>query len=346
MSIVIAIIIFSVIIIIHEAGHCIFAKKSRIRVEEFSVGLGPTIIGKTIGETKYSIKLLPFGGACLMTGEDGESDDPRAFGNASLLGRILTVFAGPFFNFILAFVLAMILIGAAGYDDPVVSVTEGGAAEEAGLLDGDEIIKINNNTILVYREIASYSVLHPNKMDEELTVTYKRDGEVYTTTLTPIYSEEDGKYMIGVGSLNGRTRGGILSTIKYSCYEVEYWIETTLNSLKLLILRKVSPEDMSGPVGIVSTISSTYKQSATISAFAVVINLLNISILLTANLGVMNLLPLPALDGGRLVFLFIELITRKKVPPEKEGFVHMIGFLLLMALMVVILFNDIRNILM
>ena len=346
MSIVIAIIIFSLIIIIHEAGHCILAKSSGIRVEEFTVGFGPTIIGKQIGETKYSLKLLPFGGACMMTGEDGESDDPKAFGNASLPGRILTVFAGPFFNFLLAFVLAVILISAAGYDAPVISVTDGGAAKAAGLCDGDRIVKINNDNILVYREIANFSVLHPSAIQEELTVTYIRDGEKHTVSFKPVYDEEEGRYLIGVTSKDGRTKGNVLRVLQYSAYEVEYWIETTLGSLKLLILRKVSPTEMSGPVGIVNTISETYTESAAISVFAVFINLINISILLTANLGVMNLLPLPALDGGRLIFLFAELITGKKVPPEKEGFVHMIGFILLMALMVLILFNDIRNLLM
>ncbi len=346
MSIIIAIIIFSLIIIIHEGGHCIFAKLSGIRVEEFCIGFGPTLVGFTKGETKYSIKLLPFGGACMMTGEDGESDDPRSFGNASLLGRILTVFAGPFFNFILAFVLALILIGAVGYDAPVISVADGGAAQEAGLLDGDEIVRINDTGIHVYREIANYISFHPAALEEPLEITYIRDGQRQTISVTPEYNDEYGRYLIGVSSLDGRTKGGALKIIGYSAYEVKYWIDTTIDSLKLLFMRKVSMQDMSGPVGIVSTISETYTESKAISWFAVVVNMLNIAILLTANLGVMNLLPLPALDGGRLIFLFIELITRRRVPPEKEGFVHTLGFLLLMALMILIMFNDIRNIFM
>lgn len=344
MSIIIAIIIFSLIIIIHEGGHCIFAKLSGIRVEEFCIGFGPTLVGFTKGETKYSIKLLPFGGACMMTGEDGESDDPRSFGNASLLGRILTVFAGPMFNFILAFVLAIILIGAVGFDAPVVSVVDGGAAQSAGLEDGDRIVNINGDSIHVYREIANYLYLHPSAQESSVEITYVRNGEKSTISVTPEYSDEASRYLIGVSSLNGRTKGNIAQIIGYSAYEVAYWIETTIDSLKLLVLQKVSMQDLSGPVGIVNTISETYTASKAISWFAVIVNLLNIAILLTANLGVMNLLPLPALDGGRLVFLFIELITRRRVPPDKEGFVHMIGFLLLMALMIFIVFNDVRNI--
>ena len=154
MSLIIAIIMFSFIILFHELGHFLLAKKNGIRVNEFCLGMGPTLFGVTKGETKYSIKLLPFGGACMMEGEDGESNDDRAFGNKSVWARISVVAAGPVFNFILAFILAVILISCIGIDRPVVSeVMEGYSAEEAGLKENDVIVKINHKSVHFYREV-------------------------------------------------------------------------------------------------------------------------------------------------------------------------------------------------
>lgn len=346
MSIIIAIIIFSLIIIFHEFGHFIVAKKNGIRVEEFCLGLGPTLVGFTRGETKYSIKLLPFGGACVMTGEDGDSEDERAFVNKGVWARIAVVFAGPGFNFILAFFLALIMIGCIGYDEPVITyVADGGSAQAAGMEDGDRIISIDGQRVFVYREISNYLYLHPNKSSSELSIVYERDGQKYETTLTPSYNEEEGRYLLGVQWDGKRTHGGPLKTIGYSLYEVKYWVQITIDSLRMMFSGQVSANDVSGPVGIVSTIGDTYQQSRAISWYAVFINMLNISILLSANLGVMNLLPIPALDGGRLLFLIIELIRGKRVDPEREGMVHFAGFMILLGLMVIIMFHDIVKLL-
>ncbi len=339
-SIIIAIIIFSLIIIFHEFGHFIVAKKNDVRVEEFCLGLGPTLFGVTKGETKYCLKLLPFGGACIMTGEDEDSDDDRAFCNKTVWQRIAIVFAGPFFNFILAFILALILIGFIGYDLPQVYVSEGSAAAGAGLEDGDIIKSIDGTGIHVYREISNYLVLHPSKVTSTLTVVYERNGEEYTAQVTPQYSEEAGRYLFGVTSYE-RTRGNVISVVGYSLYEVKYWIDLTLNSLRLIFTGGVSLNDVSGPVGIVSTISTTYNESVSVSYFAAFINMINIAILLTANLGVMNLLPIPALDGGRLLIFIIELIRRKKMNPDHEGMINFVGLIVLLGLMVVIMAHDI-----
>ena len=341
MSIFIAIIIFSLIIIFHEFGHYTLAKKNGIRVEEFSIGLGPTILGFTRGETKWSIKLLPFGGACMMTGEDGESDDEKAFANKSVWARIAVVAAGPLFNFLLAFLMSLVLIACIGYDEPViVSVIEGYPAEEAGLEAGDRIVKIGSQNVTVYRELSNYFSFHPAQTGETVTIVYVRDGEKYTTSLSTVYSEEEGRYLMGISG-GTRTRGGVLRTLGYSLYEVKYWICTTIDSLGLIFTGNVSASDVSGPVGIVSAISETYQQTIVYGLFTVFINMLYIAILLSANLGVMNLLPIPALDGGRLLFLVIEVIRGKRVDPEKEGMVHFIGMACLLLLMVVIMVKDI-----
>lgn len=341
MKIIIAILIFSLLIIFHELGHFLLAKKNGIRVNEFCLGLGPTVVGFTKGETKYSLHLLPFGGACMMEGEDAESDDERAFGKKSVWARISVVAAGPIFNFIMALVFSIILMGCVGYDKPVLSgVMEDYPAEEAGIEAGDTIVKLNHKSIHFWREINFYLYSHPG---EELKVTYEREGERYETTLTPKYDEENGAYYAGFYGGGEKTKGNVIETLQYGVYYVKYWIDVTFESLKMLVTGQVGVQDMSGPVGIVKTIGDTYEQSKASGVFYIFVNMLNISILLSANLGVMNLLPIPALDGGRLVFLIIEAIRGKKIDPDKEGMVHFIGMACLMLLMVVVMFSDIRK---
>jgi len=337
----IAILIFSLIILFHELGHFLLAKKNGIRVNEFSLGLGPTLFGVTKGETKYSLKLFPFGGACMMEGEDEESDDAKAFGKKSVWARISVVAAGPLFNFILAFALAFLLICCIGVDVPNVSdVSKGSPAEAAGIQGGDVIVKINQKNIHFYREVSMYTFFYPG---ETLDITYERNGERRVATVTPSYYEEDGRYRIGILNRHEREKGNVLTNLKYSVYEVKYWIWSTLQSLKMLVTGRVSANELSGPVGIVKSIGDVYETSKEDGSFYIFINMLNFAILLTSNLGVMNLLPLPALDGGRLVFLLLEAVRKKKVDPEKEGMVHFVGIMLLMGLMVLVMFNDIRK---
>lgn len=341
MSIIFAIIIFSLIIIFHELGHFLVAKKCDVKVNEFSLGLGPTILHFTKGETTYSLKLFPFGGACMMEGEDEESNDGRAFNNKSVWQRFAIVFAGPFFNFIMAYVLSVILIGCMGYDAPVISgVMEGYSAEAEGMQAGDRIVAINNYRVHFYQEVTVYSFFHPG---EPMEVLYERDGEKRTAHITPVFHEEENRYLLGFLKDYTREKGNIFDTLRYGFYEMKYQIYSTFQSLKMLVTGKLTVKDMSGPVGIVKTIGDTYDQSVSSGAFYVAMNMVNIAILLSANLGVMNLLPLPALDGGRLVFFIVEAIRGKRINEEIEGRVHLIGFALLMALMVFILFSDIQK---
>lgn len=341
MNIVIAILVFSLLILFHELGHFTLAKANGIRVNEFSLGLGPTIFGFTKGETKYSLKLLPFGGACMMEGEDENSSDERAFNKKGVWARISVVAAGPIFNFIMAFVFSFILLACAGVDKPVLEdVIVGYAAEEAGLQAGDTLVKINGKDIHFYREISAFSTFHAGETAE---ITYERDGQEYTTTLVPKYDEVLGRYLYGFVS-GGREQVGILELIPYSFCEVGYYIDTTIQSLGMLFSGGASFNDLSGPVGIVQNMGAVYEESVnTDGYFYAFLNMLNWTIMLSANLGVMNLLPIPALDGGRLVFLLIEAVRGKPIAPEKEGMVHTIGILLLFALMFVVMFNDIRK---
>ena len=342
LRIIVALIIFSIIILFHELGHFLLAKHNDVKVNEFCLGLGPTLFGIQRGETKYSLKLFPFGGACMMEGEDEESVDDRSFNNKSVLQRASIVAAGPIFNFIMAFVFSLILVGSAGYDQPVLTgVMEGYPAQEAGMQKGDEIVKLGNKRIHLYREVSIYTFFHS---DEAVEVTYQRDGEEHKVVLTPKLDEESGRKLFGLQGSSVRTKGNVFQTLRYSVYEVKYWIWSTIESLKQLVTGRLSLNNLSGPVGIVKTIGDTYTQAKSEGAFLVLLNMLNICILLSANLGVMNLLPIPALDGGRLVFLILEGIRKKRFDPNKEGALNLVFLVALMVFMVVIMFNDIRQI--
>lgn len=339
MGIVIAIIVFSLIVFIHELGHFLLAKANKIRVDEFSIGMGPRVFSFVKGETRYSLKLLPLGGSCMMGEDDVEDVGEGSFNSKSVWARISVIAAGPVFNFILAFICAIIIVGYAGYDEPVISgVIEGFAAEEAGMQAGDRIVRMGDKKIQIWREITYYNMFHQG---EDVEVVYERDGKKQEVVLTP-KQDESGTYLLGI-TANAYTKANVWTAIKYGAYEVEFWITSTLESLKMLFTGVVGMDQLSGPVGIVDTVDQTYQQSKEYGVVAVIMQMLNFGILLSANLGVMNLLPLPALDGGRLVFLIIEAIRGKRVAPEKEGWVHGIGLILLLALMGFVMFNDIRK---
>ena len=339
MSYILALIIFSAIVIFHELGHFLLAKWNGIEVIEFSLGMGPRLLSHVWGDTRYSLKLLPIGGSCQMVGEEEASDSEGAFGNKSVWARIAVVAAGPVFNFILAWVLALIIVGSVGYDNTMVDIIPDSAAAEAGMEDGDQISSINGSRTWLYREVSLYSSLHQG---QTATVVFERNGEKQTVVLTPKQSDT-GAYLYGFSRTVQREKGGALETVGYSCAEIRYWLKATVESLKMLIGGQVGLEEMSGPVGIVSTIGDTYKESRIDGWYYVTMNMIMIAILLSVNLGVMNLLPIPALDGGRLVFLILEAIRGKAIPQEKESMVHFTGFVLLMGLMAVILFSDLHK---
>jgi regulator of sigma E protease len=421
MSIILSLIVFSVLVLVHEFGHFLLAKKNGIGVTEFSLGMGPRIASFKKGGTRYSWKLIPFGGSCMMVGEDEESQREDAFDKKSVWARISVVAAGPIFNFVLALVLSIVYIGLEGYDQAKVTTVSGGyAAEEAGLQVGDVITEYDGKDIVLYRDLWLYQYVHP-VTSSSVKIKYERDGKEYTTTLAPTeyysmgisYIADDnpcevtvsegtavyeaglksGDILVAVdgnevssgkelyeymgncpltgdevvltvkrdgketdyavtpkkaGYTNGfgygeRVKTNALGVLRYSFTELRYDIESTLTGFKLLFTGKASKDDVSGPVGIVKIVGDSYEETKDYGAYYVFLQLAYFTILFSVNLGVLNLFPFPALDGGRLVFLFIEAIRGKRVPKEREAIVHFAGMVVLMILMVLILFNDVSK---
>lgn len=362
MNIILIILVFGVIIFFHELGHFIVAKINHIGVIEFSMGLGPKLFSFTRKDTQYSLRLIPLGGYCMLVteAEAGHENDESAFEKKSIWVRIAEVLAGPFMNMVIAFIFSVILIHYCGTDPATISrvydadmVQEsdysdyvkafGGVypAQEAGIEDGDTVLKIGGSSIKNFRELQIYLEIYGDGSPIDLELK-RSDGTVYDTTVYPVKTDNGYKIgIIGSGNVLPKNFGELM---KYSAYEVRYWVKATFLSLKLIVTRQVSSEDVSGPVGVAKSMNDTFNEAAKIDFFTVVLNWMNYIVLLSANLGIMNMLPIPGLDGGRFLFLLIELITRRKVPREKENIVTVIGFVLVMILMVVILFNDIKNV--
>ena len=422
MKIILALLIFSAIILFHELGHFLLAKKNKIVVTEFSLGMGPRLLSTEKNGTRYSLKLLPLGGSCAMLGEDMEDESKGTFNGAPVWGRIATVAAGPVFNFILAFVFAVLIVTLVGYDPAEVTQVESGSTvAEAGLQEGDIIKEYQGYHIDLARDLYLYMYLNNPQEDETIhmtverngkdvelafkpdvqvryllgfnrkstdslevaslipgmglsetgvepgdvitsingtrlessddytaylaehpvTITYERDGLEYNAEVTPSESRTavlDFSYNLAYTKTHG------FEVLKYGTLEVKYMIRSTLLSLKELLTGGLGVKDLSGPVGVVDAIGSTYEASKSEGMLTIWVNMLYMAALLSANLGVMNLLPLPALDGGRLVFLIIEAIRRKPVNRQIEGMVHFAGLMVLMLLMVVVMYNDILKI--
>ena len=245
MGIFLAIILFSVIIIFHELGHFTLAKANGIRVDEFSLGLGPTLIGKEIGGTKFSLKLLPFGGACMMGEDDQDDKSEGSFNSKSVWARISVIVAGPIFNFIMALVLSVIMVAWIGYDAPVVDgVDKGYSATEQGMQKGDVITELNGKKIHLWREVSLYNLMHADAGSVE--VTYERDGQEHEVTLEQRQLEGDAFKRIGIRSSGTNTKAGVIKSLQYGAYTVKYWVDYTFDSLRLLVTGQVGVKQMSG----------------------------------------------------------------------------------------------------
>ena len=331
-KIIIALLVFMVVVVVHEFGHFIFAKRAKIKVNEFSVGMGPKIFGKQKGETLYSIRALPLGGFCAMEGEDEGEDEEELdfskrghFNGASIGGRILTIFAGPLFNFILAFVILFTLFGFRGHQTTTVgNLKDNSIAQKYGIQVGDKIVGIGENKINSWKDIQE-SLSKLNK--QETVVKVVRNGQEKEIKVKFDNSNEK---ILGITS---KLERNLLVSVKETFNTFFYFISSMFDILRQLFTGKVGVGQLSGPIGVVGAISSAASNGW--------YSLLYITAFLSVNLGFINLLPIPALDGGRLVFLFIEFILGRPVSRSKEGLIHTIGFIFLMGLILFVSFKDV-----
>ncbi len=326
MTAIYAIILFVLLIFPHELGHFVVAKAVGVKVNEFAFGMGPALFQRERGETLYSIRLIPIGGYCAMEGENEESENPRSFNNKPGWAKISVLIAGAAMNVLIAILALTIVAGIAGSATTTIAeVAVGGPAYEAGIVAGDKIITINDTEIKEWSDVRETVAASPQKVE----VTVLHAGEKKTVDAIPEITE-DGRYILGVTT---KVTHNPLTAVKTGAKST--WSMTLLlfRTLYMLLSGDVPASDIAGPVGIVTMVSDTasYGWYYFISLVA----------LMSINLAIINLLPLPALDGGRILFVFIRKITGKMISDDLEGRIHMIGMLLLFALLIFATWNDI-----
>ena len=345
MYLVIAILIFSFLIFIHELGHFITAKLFDVKVNEFSIFMGPRILHWGKGETEYSLRLLPIGGFCAMEGEDGSSEDPRSFTAKAPWKRAIILAAGAFMNFLTGLVILVLIYSTGdGFKTTEITAFADGCPLEGTLQVGDVIEKINGDRIYVFSDFA---MLTDRAGDGPMDLTIRRDGKTMELKQVNMVKQEyqiDGetqkKYGITCGAYEEKSP---LTLLKNSWDTAIDFARMVKMGLMDLITGAVGVKDLSGPVGIVDAVQETGNSAEkTVDG---ILNVLYFGAFIAVNLAVMNMLPIPALDGGHIFFLLvtwaIESITKKKINPKYEAEIHAAGLVLLMALMVFVTFNDI-----
>ncbi|MBQ1302231.1 MAG: RIP metalloprotease RseP [Firmicutes bacterium] len=331
-TIIIVIVMLEVLIIGHEFGHFITAKKCGVTVNEFAIGMGPLLLKRVKNDTQYSLRAFPIGGYCAMEGEDEDTGSSGSFASKSIPKRILIVSAGAIMNYLMAILILIVLLMIVGFASSTLSgVVEGSPADLAGLRAGDTILAVNGEQTKNWSDVVDE--ISAAKEGDNLTVTVDRGGETVDLENVTVMKNEDGGLYIGIYA--GRERNlprAVLNSFKESVELVKLMYQ----SLGMLITGTASVNDVVGPVGMVSVMDDGVHTGG-------LTYVLFMAALISVNLAVINLLPLPALDGGRLVFLLLCAITRKELNPEIEGRIHYIGFLLLMLLAVLITVKDIHQ---
>lgn len=346
--------VLGAIIFIHEFGHYITAKLTDIRVEEFALGFGPKLISTKKGETVYSLRALPLGGFCNMTGEFLPDDDldeekqkiyeqahkrGRCFHQKSVWKRFMVVIMGPLMNFFLALLVFLVVFTVYGIPVDSINTTRLGEvtpelpAAEAGLRPGDKITAVNDQNVDSWSEMSD---IIRSAGGEKLVIEYVREEKSETVTLQPEFNEELDYWIIGISAPLKRERVGVFETTGRAVQNTGRLIYATVYGLINMVAER-SAEDVGGPVRIASIVGDAARLGFS--------NLLTWLAILSVNIGLINLLPIPALDGGRLLFMIVEKIRGKPVSPEKEGLVHFIGFIILIILMLLIIYRDILGIL-
>lgn len=349
MYILFAILLFGFLIAIHEFGHFIVAKACNVKVNEFSIGMGPLLLSRQGKETLYSLRLLPIGGFCAMEGEDGDSEDDRAFSKAAAWKRFLILIAGSAFNFLTGLVIVMcIYSGAVSYTEPVLAGFMEGfpLVGEEYLMEGDEIYSINGKRVFLTNDVSTILTVENS---DTVDVMVRRDGALITLEDLPLVLREyevDGQTVMRYGLYFSAHEASFGDKIKLGLYTSVNFVRNVFWSFEMLMEGTAGFNDLSGPVGIVQTMSEVGEASATV--MDAIINLLYFGAFVAVNLSVMNLLPIPALDGGRIFLMLVNgvclLLFRKRIPERLEGYLHFIGLVLLLILMGAVMINDVYKI--
>ena len=339
-NIVIPLLILSFLIFIHELGHYLAARLMKAEVKEFAIGMGPKIFSVRKNRINYSIRAIPIGGAVTMVGEDEQADSDNALYKKPVWKRFIILFAGSFMNLLLGFIImAVIVSNAQGFRSTVIARFDATATSGKILAEGDEILKINGKRINIYYDLL-YAVLREG--GDPVDITVLRDDKKIVLTNVRFPTETDSGITFGMVDFSTEVYGKSVPTvIKYTFYQSLSTIDMVWSSFYDLITGKYGLDAVSGPVGVTQTIGNSAKEVAEKKEGANISEFLFLIALITMNLGVVNLLPLPALDGGRIVFLLIELVRRKPVKPEYEGYVHLAGFAVLILFIIFVTYKDI-----
>ncbi len=341
-----AIVLFGVLVLVHEFGHFAVAKLFNVRVDEFALGMGPMLLRYKRGETAYTLRLLPIGGFCAMAGEDEASDDPRAFTSQSAWKRALILAAGSAMNFLFGvLVLLCVYSSATAFRAPVISDFMDNCPYEGAdaLQAGDRLLKIDGRRIYQFSDVSDFL----SRGDGTYDIVLRRDGKRVTLEdfeFVPVEYEGEETKMYGI--YFGYDEATFFNTVRYSWNTAMEFGRLVWMSLEQIVEGQVTVNDMAGPVGIVNLMTETAE--AAVSTSAAIMDILYLGAFIAVNLAIMNMLPIPALDGGRVFLLIvtwiIESITKKRLNPKYEGYIHALGMVLLLALMAVVMFNDIIRI--
>ncbi|MDD3894297.1 MAG: RIP metalloprotease RseP, partial [Syntrophomonadaceae bacterium] len=323
MSIVITLAIIAVLVLAHEWGHFITARKIGIPVHEFSLGFGYKLFSVTRDGVEYSVRIFPLGGFVRMAGEEmGDNEDPKGFSNRKPWEKILVSFSGPFMNFVLALIIFILVYAALGIpsaiEDPIIGkVIADNPAAQAGMLEGDRVLTVNDIGISTWSEFTDRIASNPE--GQTLQIQVERNGQIAELEVVPVKTQGNENPTIGVINAVKYERQGILTSIKLGLIQTYTMTVVLLQSLWMLITGGASVNDLAGPVGITKLVGDVARIGS--------VFVLNFAAFLSINLGLINLLPFPALDGSKIVFSLVEAVRRKRIDPEKEGFIHWIGFM-------------------
>ncbi len=326
---VLAVLLFGIMIFPHELGHFFVAKLCQVQVNQFSLGFGPAIFKKQKGETLYAIRIIPLGGYCAMEGENEETENPRAFNNKTWWQKILVLLAGSAMNVVVCFIILTILATVNGIATTTIGkVQDDSPAAIAQIHDGDKIVSIDGQQVDKWNDVST--ILNGKEPGTESTFTVERDGQTLDFKVTPKYSDEVGRYIIGIET---QASHNIFGAIAQGFTGTGEMFENVFKALHMLFTGEAGIKDFSGPVGIVSVVNQTVDYG--LSSF------FYLAAFISVNLAIINMLPLPALDGGRIVMVLIRQITGKKITDSMEAKIHAIGIIFLLGLFIVITWNDI-----